>query len=135
MMASADVLSTYQEVSRDEAVRITDGVRKHAAHVMLYAKVDKKLFGRYDIKYAILVRLNIQYDDIYMLTLYICMYMRSTYTHTHTCMHVCTHTHTHAHIHTRTHTHTHVYKHTHTHKHTSVVIVLRYQFSYCFCYC
>ena len=58
MASSADATSSYQEVSRDEAVRITDGVRKHAAHVMLYAKVDSKLFGRYDIKYAISVRLN-----------------------------------------------------------------------------
>jgi len=55
MASSTDVSSTYQEVSRDEAVRIVDGVRKHAAHVMLYAKVDKKLFSHYDIKYAILV--------------------------------------------------------------------------------
>lgn len=55
MASSVDTSTTYQEVSRDEALRITDGVQKHAAHVMLYAKVDKKLFGRYDIKYTILV--------------------------------------------------------------------------------
>ena len=59
-MASSVDATSYQEVSRDEALHITDGVRKHAAHVMLYAKVDGKLFGRYDIKYAISVRFNIQ---------------------------------------------------------------------------
>lgn len=55
MTSSTDVTSIYQEISRDEAMGIVDGVRKHAAHVMLYAKVDKKLFGHYDIKYTILV--------------------------------------------------------------------------------
>ena len=46
---------TYQELSRDEAVGIVDEAIHHAAHVMLYAKVDEKLFDHYDIKYAILV--------------------------------------------------------------------------------
>lgn len=46
---------TYQELSRDEAVGIVDEAIHHAAHVMLYAKVDEKLFNHYDIKYAILV--------------------------------------------------------------------------------
>ena len=55
MASSTNASSMYQEVSREEALRITDGISKHAAHVMLYAKVDKKLFARYDIKYAILV--------------------------------------------------------------------------------
>ena len=50
-------LATYRDVSRDEAVRLVDGVRKHAAHVMLYAKLHRKLFGRYNMKYAILVSL------------------------------------------------------------------------------
>ena len=73
MASSADVVSVYQEVSRDEAVQITDGVRKHAAHVMLYAKVDRKLFGHYNIKYAILVRLNVRY--LYCMHAYIHTYM------------------------------------------------------------
>ena len=59
MASAADTSSTYMEVSQDEAMQITDGVSKHAAHVMLYAKVDQKLFGRYNIKYAILVRLSV----------------------------------------------------------------------------
>lgn len=46
---------TYQELSRDEAVQIVDGAIHHAAHVMLYARVDEKLFDCYDVKYAILV--------------------------------------------------------------------------------
>ena len=46
---------TYLELSRDEAVGIVDEAIHHAAHVMLYAKVDEKLFNQHDIKYAILV--------------------------------------------------------------------------------
>ena len=61
MATSTDAASSmYREVSRHEALRTTDGISKHAAHVMLYAKVDKKLFARYDIKYAILVRLSVR---------------------------------------------------------------------------
>jgi len=48
-------LATYRDVSRDEAVHLVDGVKKHAAHVMLYAKLQRKLFGRYNMKYAVLV--------------------------------------------------------------------------------
>ena len=51
-MATSD---SYQELSREEAVQIKDGVIKHASHVMLYAKVDEKLFDCHDIKYAVLV--------------------------------------------------------------------------------
>lgn len=58
VMAGIDSsLATYRDVSRDEAVHLVDGVRKHAAHVMLYAKLQRKLFGRYNMKYAILVSL------------------------------------------------------------------------------
>lgn len=46
---------TYQELSRDEATQILDGTIQHAAHVMLYAKVDERLLQEYDTKYAILV--------------------------------------------------------------------------------
>ena len=46
---------TYQELSRDEAVRIVDEAIHHAAHVMLYASVDEQLFGCHDIKYTVLV--------------------------------------------------------------------------------
>lgn len=55
MSATTD---SYQELSRDEAVRIKDRTIKHASHVMLYAKVDEKLFDHYKIKYAILVSYN-----------------------------------------------------------------------------
>ena len=74
-MASADAISSYREVPRDEAVCITDGVRKHAAHVMLYANVNSKLFGRYDIKHAILVRGS-----------YNLFNMMRTYIHTYVCI-------------------------------------------------
>ena len=60
MASSTNASSMYQEVSREEALWITDGISKHAAHVMLYAKVDKKLFARYDIKYAILVSCSVR---------------------------------------------------------------------------
>ena len=46
---------TYQELSRDEAIRIVDEAIHHAAHVMLYASVDEQLFNCHDIKYAVLV--------------------------------------------------------------------------------
>ena len=52
----AEAGTTYRDVSRDEAVRLVDGVKAHAAHVMLYAKLQQKLFERYDMKYAVLVR-------------------------------------------------------------------------------
>ena len=51
-MASSD---SYQELSREEAVQIKDGAIQHASHVMLYSKVDEKLFDSHDIKYAVLV--------------------------------------------------------------------------------
>ena len=51
-MATSD---SYQELSREEAVQIKDGAIKHASHVMLYAKLDEKLFDCHDIKYAVLV--------------------------------------------------------------------------------
>ena len=50
---------TYKELSRDEAVQIVDEAIHHAAHVMLYASVDKQLFGCHDIKYAVLVSYTI----------------------------------------------------------------------------
>ena len=87
-MASTD---SYQELSREEAIQIVDGGIRHAAHVMLYAKVDKKLFDRYDIKYAILV---------------------STHTHTHA--HTHTHTHTCTHMYTTCMYTTRMYTHSHT---------------------
>ena len=51
----AEAGTTYLDMSRDEAVRLVNGVKKHAAHVMLYAKLQRKLFGRYNMKYAVLV--------------------------------------------------------------------------------
>ena len=51
-MASTD---SYQELSREEAIQVVDRAIKHAAHVMLYAEVNKELFDHYNIKYAILV--------------------------------------------------------------------------------
>jgi len=51
----AEAGTNYLDMSRDEAVCLVDGVKKHAAHVMLYAKLQRKLFGRYNMKYAVLV--------------------------------------------------------------------------------
>ena len=45
--------TVYKYVAKDKAP--TDGYQ-HAAHVMVYAKFQEKLFlGKYDCKYAILV--------------------------------------------------------------------------------
>ena len=46
----------YVEVSRDEGLKLPSSEYSHAAHAMLYAKWPQKLFGKYDFKYAIMVR-------------------------------------------------------------------------------
>ena len=46
----------YVEVSRDEGLKLPSSEYSHAAHAMLYAKWPQKLFGKYDCKYAIMVR-------------------------------------------------------------------------------
>ena len=46
----------YVEVSRDEGLKLPSSEYSHAAHAMLYAKSPQKLFGKYDCKYAIMVR-------------------------------------------------------------------------------
>ena len=46
----------YVEISRDEALKLPSSEYSHAAHAMLYAKWPQKLFGKYDLKYAVMVR-------------------------------------------------------------------------------
>ena len=46
----------YVEVSRDEGLKLPSSEYSHAAHAMLYAKWPQKLFGKYDHKYAVMVR-------------------------------------------------------------------------------
>ena len=55
-MASMAGAGGYVEVSRDEGLKLPFSEYSHAAHAMLYAKWPQKLFGKYDHKYAIMVR-------------------------------------------------------------------------------
>ena len=59
----------YVEVSRDEALKLPSSEYSHAAHAMLYAKWPQKLFGKYDYKYAVMVRvLSHQCHDVVKLS-------------------------------------------------------------------
>ena len=44
------------EISREEALKLPASEYSHAAHGMLYAKWPGKFIGKYDYKYAVMVR-------------------------------------------------------------------------------
>ena len=49
-----DKRATYEDISREQALNIKDHVT-HASHTLLYAPVNGKLFGKYDMSYTIMV--------------------------------------------------------------------------------
>ena len=49
-----DKRATYEDVSREQALNIKDHVT-HASHTLLYAPVNGKLFGKYNINYTVMV--------------------------------------------------------------------------------
>ena len=53
----ADSAETYETISPVAASSLPDEYT-HAGHVMLYAPQPAKLFGKYDLKYVILVSLS-----------------------------------------------------------------------------
>ena len=66
MPTGTDNKATYQDITRDDAMNLTDHVT-HASHVMLYAPVPEKLFGRYDMKYTVMVRVWCVHVCVYQL--------------------------------------------------------------------
>ena len=48
-------MSSYEPISISEAVKLPTTYIQ-AAHAFLYAKLDGKLFGKYEKKYAVMVK-------------------------------------------------------------------------------
>ena len=46
---------TYKELGLEESLLLHAPEYKHAAHVMVYAKWEDSLYGRYPFKYAVMV--------------------------------------------------------------------------------
>ena len=58
-----DQKATYESITREQALSMKDHVI-HASHTLLYAPVNSKLFGRYDINYTVMVCTMLCVSDV-----------------------------------------------------------------------